>query len=67
MAGVVTHLQRLKDVCLHTLSACLTRWTKPLTRLLAAANSGRAFAQASLNWWQKMPSYDNNSSFSGEK
>jgi hypothetical protein len=30
MAGVVTHLQRLKDVCLHTLSACLTRWTKPL-------------------------------------
>ena len=30
MAGVLTHLQRLLDGCLHALSSCLTRWTKPL-------------------------------------
>jgi putative transposase len=30
MAGIVTRLQRLKDVCLHTLSARFARWTKPL-------------------------------------
>src|SRR5215467_13449835 len=30
MAGVLTHLQRLKDGCLHALSARLTYGTKPL-------------------------------------
>ena len=34
MAGVLTHLQRLKDGCLHALSARLTHWTKPLTSSL---------------------------------
>ncbi len=29
MAGVVTHLQRLKDGCLDALSARFTCWTKP--------------------------------------
>ena len=30
MASVFTQLRRLKDSCLDTLSACFTRWTKPL-------------------------------------
>jgi hypothetical protein len=30
MAGVVTHLLRLRDGCLHALSARITHWTKPL-------------------------------------
>jgi putative transposase len=30
MAGVVTHLQQLKDGCWHSLFSRLTRWTKPL-------------------------------------
>jgi putative transposase len=30
MAGVLTHLQRLLDGCLHALSSRFTRWTKPL-------------------------------------
>ncbi len=30
MAGIVTLLRRLKDVCLHALSARLARWSKPL-------------------------------------
>jgi hypothetical protein len=34
MAGVVTHLQQLKDGCWHALSSRLTRWTKPLTSAL---------------------------------
>jgi putative transposase len=34
MAGVLTHLQRLLDVCLHALSSRLTHWTKPLTSSL---------------------------------
>jgi putative transposase len=34
MAGVLTHLQRLKDGCLNALSARLTYWTKPLTSSL---------------------------------
>jgi putative transposase len=34
MAGVLTHLQRLKDGCLHAFSARLTHWTKPLTSSL---------------------------------
>jgi putative transposase len=34
MAGVVTHLQQLKDSCLDALSSRLTRWTKPLTSSL---------------------------------
>ncbi|HEX6479099.1 MAG TPA: hypothetical protein VF043_09665 [Ktedonobacteraceae bacterium] len=34
MAGVLTHLQRLKDGCWHALSARLTYWTKPLTSSL---------------------------------
>jgi putative transposase len=30
MAGIVTHLRRLKKSCLDALSSRLTRWTKPL-------------------------------------
>ena len=30
MAGVLTHLQRLKDDCFHVVSSRFTRWTKPL-------------------------------------
>jgi len=30
MAGVVTHLQRLKDGCLDALASRFARWTKPL-------------------------------------
>jgi putative transposase len=30
MAGIVTHLRRLKEGCLEALSSRLTRWTKPL-------------------------------------
>ncbi len=30
MARVVTSLRRLKDGCLHALSARFARWTKPL-------------------------------------
>src|SRR5215468_10717985 len=30
MAGIVTHLRRLKTSCLDALSSRLTRWTKPL-------------------------------------
>jgi len=30
MAGVLIHLQRLKNSCLDVLSSRLTRWTKPL-------------------------------------
>ena len=29
MAGIVTHLWRLKNGCLDALSSCFTRWTKP--------------------------------------
>jgi hypothetical protein len=31
MAGVLTHLRRLKDGCWHALSSRFARWTKPLT------------------------------------
>jgi putative transposase len=34
MAGVLTPLPRLLDDCLHALSSCLARWTKPLTSSL---------------------------------
>ena len=34
MAGVVTHLQRLKHGCWHALSSHFARWTKPLTSSL---------------------------------
>jgi putative transposase len=34
MAGVMTHLQQLKDGCLDSLPSCFTRWTKPLTSSL---------------------------------
>ena len=37
MAGVLTPLQWLKNGCWHALSACLTRWTKPLTSSLPLA------------------------------
>ena len=37
MAGVVTHLQRLKDGCLHVLSVHFARWTKPLRASLPLA------------------------------
>src|SRR5215469_18814449 len=30
MAGVSTHLRRLKDDCLHALSSRFSLWTKPL-------------------------------------
>ena len=45
MAGVFTHLQRLKDGCSQTLSSRLTRWTKPLTSsfpLQTLADLGRS-------------------------
>src|SRR5438270_12363634 len=29
MAGILTHLRRLKNGCLDALSSCFTRWTKP--------------------------------------
>jgi putative transposase len=34
MAGVVTHLQQLKDGCWNALSSRFARWTKPLTTSL---------------------------------
>src|SRR5215831_2767459 len=34
MAGVLTHLRRLKDGCWHALSSRFARWTKPLTSSL---------------------------------
>ncbi len=34
MAGVLTSLRRLKDICLHALSSRLTHWTKPLVTSL---------------------------------
>jgi hypothetical protein len=34
MAGVVTHLQQLKDGCWHALSSRIARWTKPLSSSL---------------------------------
>jgi putative transposase len=34
MAGVVTHLQQLKDGCWHALSSRFARWTKPHTSSL---------------------------------
>jgi putative transposase len=37
MAGVFTHLRRLKDGCQHALTACLIHWTKPLTSSLPLA------------------------------
>jgi putative transposase len=37
MAGVVTHLQRLKDGCLDTLFSRLACWTKPLRTSLPLA------------------------------
>jgi putative transposase len=37
MAGVLTHLQRLKVGCLDTLSSHFTRWTKPLLTSLPLA------------------------------
>jgi len=48
MAGVVTHLQQLKDGCWHALSSRLTRWTKPLTSSLplkTLADLGRSKAE----------------------
>jgi putative transposase len=38
MAGVLIHLQRLKDGCLHALSSRFTRWTKPLRTCLPLQN-----------------------------
>lgn len=35
MARVVTSLRRLKDGCLHALSARFARWTKPLNTSLS--------------------------------
>jgi putative transposase len=35
MAGVLTHLMRLKEDCWDALSSRLTRWTKPLTSSLS--------------------------------
>jgi putative transposase len=35
MAGIVTHLRRLKNSCWDALSSRLTRWTKPLTSSLS--------------------------------
>jgi putative transposase len=37
MAGIVTPLRHLLDVCRHALSARLTQWTKPLTSSLPLA------------------------------
>jgi putative transposase len=37
MAGVLTHLQRLVDGCLHALSSRFARWTKPLRTSLPLA------------------------------
>src|SRR5215469_12236123 len=37
MAGIVTHLRRLKKSCLDALSSGLTRWTKPLGTSLPLA------------------------------
>jgi putative transposase len=34
MAGILTHLRRLKNGCLEALSSCFTRWTKPPTSSL---------------------------------
>src|SRR5215470_5217558 len=34
MAGVLTPRLRLLESCLHALSSCLARWTKPLTSSL---------------------------------
>ena len=34
MAGILTHLRRLKNGCLDALSSCFTRWTKPPTSSL---------------------------------
>jgi hypothetical protein len=34
MAGVLSHLQQLKDGCCSALSARFSRWTKPLTSSL---------------------------------
>ena len=34
MAGVLTPLLRLLEGCLHALSSCFARWTKPLTSSL---------------------------------
>ena len=34
MAGVLTHLQRLKDSCLEALSSRFARWAKPLASSL---------------------------------
>ena len=51
MAGVVTHLQRLKDGCLHVLSAHVARWTKPLRASLPLAtltDLGRSKSELSV-------------------
>ncbi|HEY6410867.1 MAG TPA: hypothetical protein VIY29_25720 [Ktedonobacteraceae bacterium] len=37
MVGVLTSLQRLKNGCLHALSARFARWTKPLQTSLPLA------------------------------
>ena len=37
MAGIVTHLQQLKNSCLDALTSRLTRWTKPLVTSLPLA------------------------------
>jgi len=37
MAGVLIHLLRLKDGCLHALSSRYSRWTKPLRTSLPLA------------------------------
>ena len=34
MAGILTHLRRLKNGCLDALSSCFIRWTKPPTSSL---------------------------------
>ena len=34
MAGILTHLRRLKDGCLEALSSRFARWTKPLASFL---------------------------------
>ena len=37
MTGVLTHLQQLKEGCLHALSSLFARWTKPLRTSLPLA------------------------------
>src|SRR5215831_15551842 len=48
MAGILTHLRRLKDSCLEALSSRFARWTKPLSSTLplgTLADLGRSKAE----------------------